>query len=80
METKEPKQITTEQMRALLENETKMSPATRQALIEGVCPYDDGRGNFVQAPPTFKGDGATHTMFAAVDPVETYGVDKCKLS
>jgi hypothetical protein len=77
----EPKRITTEEMRKLLENEPGMSPATRQALIEGQCPYDDGRGNFVQAPPTFT-DGArpTHHMYAAVDPVETYGADKCKLS
>jgi hypothetical protein len=76
----DPKQITTEEMRQLLEKETGMSPATRKALIEGQCPYDDGRGNFVQAPPTFKDDGPTHQMHAAIDPVATYGVDKCKLS
>lgn len=76
----EPKQITTEEMRALLEKHPNMSPATRQALIEGVCPFDDGRGNLVQAPPTFKGDGPTHHMHAAIDPVATYGEEKCKLS
>lgn len=80
MSKPEPKQITTDEMRKLLERETSMSPATRQALIEGVCPFDDGRGNFVQAPPTFKSDRPTHHMHAAIDPVATFGEEKCKLS
>jgi len=75
----DPKQISTDEMRALLANETGMSPATRDALITGVCPYDDGRGHVYQAPPTFKSDAATHQMTATIDPVATYGVPKCKL-
>ncbi|HKY37138.1 MAG TPA: hypothetical protein VJN18_14435 [Polyangiaceae bacterium] len=78
MSTKEPKQISTAQMRALLEKYPTISPASRKALIEGVCPFDDGEGGFYQAFATFKDDRATHHMHAAIDPVLTHGVPKCK--
>lgn len=80
MSDKQPTMITTEQMKELLDKQPRMSPATREALLTGVCPFDDGRGNFVQAPPTFKDDGPTHHMYAAIDPVATHGEEKCKLS
>ena len=79
MTTKQPKQISTEQMRRLLAKYPDMSPASRQALITGVCPFDDGEGGYYQAPATFEDDGPTHHMHAAIDPVLTHGVPKCKL-
>ena len=81
MSTREPEQIPTEQMRELLDRDHKgMSPATRHALITGACPFDDGKGRLLQAPPTFTDDGPTHQMTAFIDPVATHGIEPCKLS
>jgi hypothetical protein len=80
MARRAPQQITTEQMKALLDQHPGMSPATRNALLTGVCPFDDGKGGFFQAPATFTDDGPTHHMLAAIDPVATFGEEKCNLN
>jgi hypothetical protein len=76
----EPKQITTEEMEKLLANETRMSPPTRHVLVTGQSVYVDADGQAYQAPLTHVDTGATHHMNAVVDPVLTYGAEKCKLS
>ena len=80
MSSPEPKQITTEEMKKLLANETRMSAPTRHVLVTGQSVYVDADGQAYQAPLTFVDEGATHHANMIVDPVETYGVSKCKLS
>jgi len=80
MSSPEPKQISTEEMAKLLENHTRMSPPTRHVLMTGQSVFVDADGQAYQAPLTFVDTGATHHMNAVVDPVLTYGADKCKLS
>lgn len=80
MSDTKPKQITTEQMEELLGKFTDMSPATRHVLVTGQSVFVDANGQAYQAPLTFVDTRATHHMNAAIDPVQTFGADKCKLS
>ena len=84
MDTKEPKQITSAEMAAILDGiETRrghsMSPATRHVLLTGQSTFVDSDGQEYRCP-TIADDGPTHTLYAAVDPVATNGEDPCKLS
>lgn len=56
----EPKQITTEQMRKLLEKETGMSAATRRVLVTGQSTFVDDKGQAYCAPLTHVDTSPTH--------------------
>lgn len=66
-------------MLAGLNLERPMSAATRHVLLTGQSTFVDSDGQEYRCRQT-SDDGPTHTMRLAVDPVESFGAEKCKLS
>jgi hypothetical protein len=67
------KQITTEEMRALLADCPGMSEPTRHVLLTGQAVFNDGKGNEYRAPLTQVDHGPTHRMVLPVEPFAIEG-------